>query len=132
MVSYTRKPRTGEHVTLRMKAGAPWDRNAPEWEVTGYVVRAWPETPPDGFGLYVKESYCQYREIRLRNVLSINGKPVVLAPQETYQDLELSVTGSSGDKYVVRRVKNRWSCTCPGFTFRHRCRHIDEAKERSA
>jgi len=36
------------------------------------------------------------------------------------------VQGSRGDSYTVSFLDGRWSCTCPGSTFRGTCRHIKE------
>lgn len=36
-----------------------------------------------------------------------------------------TVTGSKGDQYIVSLDGERWSCTCSGFQFRSRCRHVD-------
>lgn len=34
-----------------------------------------------------------------------------------------------GKDYVVSEVNGVWSCTCKGFQFRRKCRHIEEIKE---
>jgi hypothetical protein len=36
------------------------------------------------------------------------------------------VTGSRGDRYLVRRDSAGWSCDCKGFQFRRNCRHVAE------
>lgn len=36
------------------------------------------------------------------------------------------VEGSKGNKYTVSRSGNRLTCTCPGFSFRHDCKHIKQ------
>ena len=36
------------------------------------------------------------------------------------------VAGSKGNRYIVSRDSGRWSCNCPGYGFRGRCRHVDE------
>lgn len=36
------------------------------------------------------------------------------------------VPGSKGNKYVVTRNSQGWSCTCPGFSFRKTCKHVSE------
>lgn len=46
------------------------------------------------------------------------------------------VTGSKGDKYLVRfeklpqsaDVQYGYTCTCKGYEFRHTCKHIESAK----
>jgi len=52
------------------------------------------------------------------------------------EDYETEVKGSAGRIYKVRvgyagpkaPTKFAWSCECQSFKFRHRCKHIDEAK----
>ena len=36
-----------------------------------------------------------------------------------------SVVGSKGDIYQVSNKSGQWTCTCPGFTFRKRCKHTN-------
>jgi len=36
-----------------------------------------------------------------------------------------TVVGSKGDKYIVEKTDNGFSCTCSGFKFRAKCKHID-------
>ena len=42
-----------------------------------------------------------------------------------------AVASSSRDGvfYEVQRIGNGWRCTCPGYTFRKTCRHINEYKD---
>jgi hypothetical protein len=40
----------------------------------------------------------------------------------------IEVQGSNGKKYYLTKVGNKYTCTCPGFTFRHTCKHINEVK----
>ncbi len=40
-----------------------------------------------------------------------------------------TVAGSKGNKYFVNLSAGQWSCTCPGFGFRGKCRHITETAE---
>jgi hypothetical protein len=34
------------------------------------------------------------------------------------------VKGSRGNVYTVTRKHNMWSCTCMGFGYRRRCKHV--------
>ena len=40
-----------------------------------------------------------------------------------------SVKGSKGDTYAVKLSDGSYSCTCPGFGFRRKCRHIEEKRK---
>lgn len=40
------------------------------------------------------------------------------------------VVGSRGSKYNIARDGSEYSCTCQGYEFRRRCRHIDELKQK--
>lgn len=35
----------------------------------------------------------------------------------------IEVEGSGGKKYYLTKNGIKWTCTCPGFTFRHTCKH---------
>lgn len=37
-----------------------------------------------------------------------------------------TVTGSRGDQYQVNQQGDTWRCTCTGFRYHGRCRHIDQ------
>ena len=39
------------------------------------------------------------------------------------------VKGSKGNEYTVSVTDDQWSCTCAGFGFRRKCRHIKEIKD---
>ena len=40
------------------------------------------------------------------------------------------VKGSKGNTYDVRRsAQGVWSCTCAGYGWRRKCKHIEEAKK---
>ncbi len=43
--------------------------------------------------------------------------------------LSWTVEGSKGKAYVVKLSNEGiWSCTCPGYSFRRRCKHIEKTK----
>jgi len=48
---------------------------------------------------------------------------------EKAQEKSWSVEGSKGNKYTVTARDDQWSCTCPGFGWRRRCKHIETTKK---
>lgn len=38
----------------------------------------------------------------------------------------IQVQGSNGKVYLVTKVNKGWTCTCPGYMFRRKCRHVEE------
>ena len=53
-------------------------------------------------------------------------KPCEVAPAAG--ESSWSVKGSKGNVYAVKLSKGVYSCSCPGFGFRRKCRHITEIK----
>ena len=53
-------------------------------------------------------------------------KPREVAP--TPGEKSWSVQGSKGNTYTVKLSEGVYSCTCPGYGFRRKCRHITEIK----
>lgn len=46
--------------------------------------------------------------------------PKVAVPKD-----RITVQGSNGKEYYLEKVGGKYTCTCPGFTFRHKCKHVD-------
>jgi hypothetical protein len=42
----------------------------------------------------------------------------------------ITVEGSNGKKYQVTKQGNRYTCSCPGFGFRRKCKHVDAIMEK--
>ena len=68
-----------------------------------------------------------FRVIQRKNIISIDDREVT-APAEI-KEITRVVQGSRGDQYVVTNQGGRWSCTCPGFTFRRSCKHTTLVQE---
>ena len=49
-------------------------------------------------------------------------------PPQLTEVLTYDVVGSKGDTYTVTNDRGSWTCTCAGFGFRRKCRHITEVK----
>jgi hypothetical protein len=43
----------------------------------------------------------------------------------------IMVEGSKGKQYQVVKKGTRYTCSCPGFGFRNKCKHVDAIKEGS-
>ena len=37
----------------------------------------------------------------------------------------IKVQGSNGKVYTVEKIAGKYVCSCPGFMFRHKCKHTD-------
>ena len=49
-------------------------------------------------------------------------------PPQLTEVLTYDVVGSKGNTYTVTNDRGAWMCTCAGFGFRRKCRHITEVK----
>ena len=52
-------------------------------------------------------------------------------PTQTPDVRTYDVQGSTGNTYTVKQDADTWTCTCPGFGWRRKCRHITEVKNAS-
>lgn len=71
-------------------------------------------------------------DLRGRKFLELKtkkGEPdsVYFGKKETPKKDVIVVQGSNGKEYYVEKVGSKYTCTCPGFTFRHTCKHLDLA-----
>lgn len=66
---------------------------------------------------------------RVHNLEYVSGKEAEQIEAPSKEDATWSVKGSGKKFYTVTKKKNIWSCTCPGFTFRKKCKHVDEKKK---
>jgi hypothetical protein len=63
-----------------------------------------------------------FRVIERKHIREIDGRPYEFR-EKTAKDTVRLVQGSKGKTY---EVTGNYRCTCPGFTFRGRCRHLEE------
>ena len=64
-------------------------------------------------------------------LLDMKGEPdsVYFTKQDTFTPkAAIIVKGSNGKEYHITKVGSKYSCTCPGFQFRHTCKHVQEMK----
>lgn len=58
-------------------------------------------------------------------------KPKSVQNKPAKGEIKVQIKSSTGKGHYDVEFKNeRWSCTCPSFGFRRRCKHIDEVKAR--
>lgn len=58
-------------------------------------------------------------------------KPVKREYKPAEPSLKVEVKSSTGKgTYLVEYKHNMWSCTCPSFGFRRKCKHIDQVKSK--
>lgn len=69
------------------------------------------------------DDFVSIRVIPKRDIVSLGGTEVHFEESASSKKT-WKVSGSTGKEYVVTRDENAWSCTCPGFGFRHSCKHV--------
>jgi hypothetical protein len=65
---------------------------------------------------------------KLELFLRERAREALLAEKEP-QDNVFIVEGSKGKKYNVKHENEVWECTCVGFGYRRKCKHVEKAKE---
>ena len=66
-----------------------------------------------------------FRRIRRERILEVNGAGVVFSPPPKVERIEKTVAGSKGNTYTVIKEGSRATCTCPGYSFRKTCKHLE-------
>ena len=89
------------------------DRAGQKWAVSG---QHWVEVP-DTLTLDRVDEYM---------VVAEREAAPQLAEVRTYE-----VQGSKGDTYAVTDHGGTWTCTCPGFGWRRKCKHVEAQKNAS-
>jgi hypothetical protein len=63
------------------------------------------------------------RVINRNKIVSIDNNQIKQAKVSSVK-LTKIVKGSKGDEYIVTKENGQWSCTCVGFQFRRKCKHV--------
>ena len=95
---------------------------------TGTVGKNDKRVPDGSFLLLCQDAFMPARVIALRNVTELKYVDGTKAKKATVDEVVKvwQVNGSNGNVYTVTRDGNTMTCTCPGFTFRKKCRHTEE------
>ncbi len=54
------------------------------------------------------------------------------APAQPADVTSYEVQGSTGNTYTVTDNGGTWTCTCPGFGWRRKCKHVDAQRAKVA
>ena len=89
------------------------DRAGQKWAVSG---QHWVEVPET----LTLDRVSEYMIVQQRQT-----------PEETATVVSYQVQGSRGDTYTVTDNGGTWTCTCPGFGWRRKCKHVEAQKNAS-
>jgi hypothetical protein len=65
-------------------------------------------------------------DIRGRQFREVENTFKYTIPNEAVKNPRWEVKGSKGDVYIVEQSENGLSCSCAGFKFRGKCKHLDK------
>jgi hypothetical protein len=103
-----------------------------EWDDRTYVGTVMADerwTPSGSFRLHTGVVTFPVSTIALDQVHSLEYFDGTVAEKEEIEpNGSWIVKGSNGNEYVVTKSKGSVKCTCPGFTFRRNCKHIEGYK----
>jgi hypothetical protein len=89
---------------------------------TGTIMREkW--FAPDEIGITTGNPDFPFRRIRRERIVDVNGTK--FTPPPKVERTEFKVTGSKGNTYTVIKEGSRATCTCPGYSFRKTCKHLE-------
>jgi len=64
--------------------------------------------------------------IELKNKKGESDEKYFGKKEEVKEKGAIIVKGSNGKEYQITKLGTKYSCTCPGFMFRHKCKHVEE------
>jgi hypothetical protein len=89
---------------------------------TGTIMREkW--FAPDEIGITTGNPDFPFRRIRRERIVDVNGTK--FTPPPKVERTEFKVTGSKGNTYTVIKEGSQATCTCPGYSFRKTCKHLE-------
>ena len=93
-------------------------------EYTGIVVHEkW--YGDDKIGLTTDMKHFPVRVLSRANIVEVSGAKFDYTPVKSNRET-ITVQGSKGNTYIVTKENGKASCSCPGYSYRKSCRHIDE------
>ena len=68
--------------------------------------------------------------IDIADDVDVEDAVAIWTPWTAIKNTEFQIKGSTGTTYTVTLHNDQWSCSCSGYVFRKRCKHLDIAKEK--
>jgi hypothetical protein len=63
-------------------------------------------------------------------LVDVKGEPdsvyFATTPEHTLTNVVATIAGSNGSVYSVSKSGHTYSCTCTGFQFRRKCKHVEQ------
>lgn len=117
-------------VTTRYAKRSVWhDNDYEDFVLTGKVIAKPKWLTAEQFAISNPAHPNGFSVINIAKVIDLKdatGSAVTIKlPSDDYK--EWTMTGSKGNSYLVIRTRGQYNCTCPGFTYRKHCKHIEEA-----
>lgn len=81
--------------------------------------------PSDRICISTGDAGFPFRVVDRSRVVEISGVPQTEATNRPVTQT-FEVAGSKGNSYTVVRHGERWTCSCPAFSFRRECKHINK------
>jgi hypothetical protein len=116
--------KSGDNVALKVKTqdntlGAIGPKIT---DIVGVVQRSAAYDPVETIRVFTGNKNFPVSVIRTQDIIENNGKIISLVKT----DVQVwEVKGSKGGSYTVTRSGNNYQCTCSGFQFRRKCKHVD-------
>jgi len=109
---------TVRHKAVNLFAKSPWD----ERQYTGVVVNNAKWIDAESFSLRTEDKAYPVKIIHSKSVHSIR-----MLSGNTQKVRKFQVKSSSGT-YIVTESGKQYSCTCVGFKYHAKCKHINAVK----
>lgn len=132
------RPAVGEKISVTTdyrdlyKTYMPHVRAVRSFNTTvGIVVENMKWVSPDCFCMTTGKPHHPIAIISLDRVCKleyVSGKEAEQIEAPKNDDGTWSVKGSGKKFYTVTKKGSTWTCTCKGFVFRKRCKHVDAKK----
>jgi len=123
------KPAVGARITVTTRYPNKYYFSKSEWDDRTYVGTVLADekwTPDANFRLFTGNPAFPVSMFALGNVHELKYMDGTVARKEAIEAANSWVVkGSKGEDYIVTKSNGKCRCTCPGFTFRNKCKHSE-------